>query len=204
MNSQKKILLVPGYGTGVLRSVFKQHVSELRGFEIFKNTSTQVFCWGRDDNYSFLQAINPKIAIDLYFIEREMVYGDELQKQYLKYLRTHKPQVIVAHSMGTVLTLEILKKHRLPFVKKIIFVQSDIRFDYENQNALQKISEQYDLHNVWCFWDQALLTSVVLNRLIPLGLRPAPYFTNHFIPLWRTLNLHESSINDPKLLELTK
>ncbi len=201
---KNKIILIPGYGTGVTRSIFKKEVSKLRGFEIFSKTAgVEVFEWGRDYNYSFLQSLNPLVAIKLYFQEKKMVLDPGMQEKLYQYLQLHKPQTIVAHSQGTVLLTEVLKNYPLPYIKKIIFVQSDLRMNNENQDILKNISSHTKLLNVHCFWDQALLSSLLLNQSVPLGLKKDKIFQNHFIPLWRTFNLHESSLNDPRLLALS-
>lgn len=204
-HSKSNIVLIPGYGTAVKRSIFKPAISKLRGFKIFDKTNSHVFEWGEEHNYTFLEALNLWEAIKLYKREKKMVSSKELQESLLNLLELNKPEVVVAHSLGTVLLTQVLKENSAKFIKKIVFVQSDLGIKSAELELFSHLKQQgVKLINVHCFWDQALISSMVLNHSIPLGLRPDTLFENHFIPLWRTLNLHESSLSDPKLLHLAK
>jgi hypothetical protein len=203
MNRQPKILLVPGYGTEVTKQFTRPELSKMRGFEVFANQQNcELFSWGLQAHLSLWNNLNPVFAVTQYITEKKMVYSTELLDRFIGQLKSTQPEIIVAHSLGTVLTLRGLQ-HYLPLsLKEVVFVQSDLRMTFENTQFITRLGEHVTFKNIWCFWDQALLSSMIINRSMPLGLIKTSQMKNYFVPLYKTINLHESSLSDKKLLNI--
>jgi hypothetical protein len=198
-----KTLLIPGYATGVTRDILRPKLSDMRGFEVFGNIDNcKLFKWGEERNINLLESLNPISAIKLYFEEKQIANSQKIIDKLILEIDSFKPEIIVAHSMGTALLTEVLKQKNFSFIKKIVFVQSDLRLNNENTQTLQELKKNIKLINVWCFWDQALISSVLISGTIPLGLHTSTIFENYFLPLYKKFNLHESSISDKKLLKI--
>ena len=195
-----RILLIPGYGTGVTYALWRPHPEPLRGFAIFKGLpGVDLFVWGEELHYHLFSSLNPLASYQLYRTEQRLVRRSELQENLRTKITAYNPEVIVAHSMGGVFLCLSLEEVN-PSLRKIIFAGSDLRLDQSTQARLAGYrGAGVELVNLHCFWDQALLASTVLNRSLPLGLRAHSLFENIFCPLYRTWNLHESSLHDPRL-----
>ena len=201
--SPNRVLLIPGYGTGVTYALWRPRRQELRGFAVFAHTpGVELFEWGEELHYHLFSSLNPLASYQLYRTEQRLVRDPDLQAKLRERIKEFDPEVIVAHSMGGVLLLASLRETNRS-LRKIIFAGSDVRVNPESRTRLQDYAKYgVELHNLYCPWDQALLASLGLNLSVPLGLRAHPLFRSHFLPLYRTWNLHESSLHDPYLRHL--
>ena len=165
-----RLLLIPGYGTGVTYAVWRPRPQELRGFTVFQGVAgVELFEWGKELHYHLFSSLNPLASYQLYRTEQRLVQEEELRNKLRRKIRDHDPEVIVAHSMGGVLLLTALA-HKNKSLRKIILVGSDVRANQRNRARMERYRhEGVRLHNVHCFWDQALLASAVLNLSLPLG-----------------------------------
>jgi hypothetical protein len=208
-----KYLLIHGYGIGLQYSFFKSAEGENAGFGAFDDLiiagEAQVFRWEIARKLSFIESINLKLNIKQYDIEMLKTENQGVYHRLQKELELTRPEIIVCHSAGSSLLLNYLTNHILPScVKKIVFIQSNIsrnRFFPEYLQAkLQK--KEIKLINLYCYWDQALWSLILIGRHISIGLLGSKntYVKNIFFPLYKTLNLHTSSINDIKIFPFIK
>jgi hypothetical protein len=203
--SMTKSLLIHGYGVLATYPIIRPQSSPHLGFRVFQNQLNQgsslLFRWGKKRKYSFPEMLNPLEYLRLYREEKRLAKDPNTFKNLASLLETHQPETIVCHSMGCFLFQQFSLSYSLPLsVKQIILVQADMNRNEETPKNWNTIT----VKNVWCFWDQALWESVFVNRYLPAGLFGLKSKTvqNIFFPLYRTLNLHESPLNDPKLLSL--
>jgi hypothetical protein len=208
-----KYLLIHGYGIGLQYSFFKSAEGENAGFGAFDDLiiagEAKVFRWEIARKLSFRESINLKLNIKQYDIEMLKTENQEVYHRLQKELGLTKPEIIVCHSAGSSLLLNYLTNHTLPScVKKIVFIQSNIPQDMVFPDYLQEKLQQkkIKLLNIYCYWDQALWSLVFIGRQISIGLLGSKntYVKNIFFPLYKTLNLHTSSINDTKIFPFIK
>jgi hypothetical protein len=204
-----KIFLIHGYGTGITNSVFGREFSfgQDRGFGAFNSAveAGQAYAidWSIKQTIGLFGSINPLSQLSLYFRERNLARRKETHLKLKNELYVQNPETIICHSMGTFLLLNMLSHHDLPAsVKHLVFVQADIGF---LRSLPTNVSPEIRVTNYFCPWDQALWSSTLLNlnpRAGLFGLTKKGRIINKFWPLYRKLNLHTSSINDPKFAKL--
>ncbi len=198
----KNILLIHGYGVRATYPIIRPKEDKYLGFGGFSNLleagNTHLFVWGCAVKYSFLDMLNPFKYLQLYNQEKKLACSKDILQQLHNQIQSQNIQTIVCHSMGGYLVQQYLDSFDLPnSVKKIIIVQADIsrmsRFNTPNNVSVI---------NLYCPWDQALWESVVVNRYIPAGLfgLTSSTISNTFFPLYKDINLHESSIKDKNIL----
>jgi len=164
-----------------------------------------VFPWGINKPLTKLQQWNPRNYLTLYLQEKRLVRGQQALQRLDNFLKLHKPEIIVCHSLGTNYFLQYINKFLLlNSVKKIIFVTGGVERNFQITNtAVVKRIESNSLVwiNYFCPWDNVLpFTSLFLSRKIAAGLFGTnnPYVKNEFvflpIPLGR--NSHMRIIND--------
>lgn len=194
-----KFILIHGYGSGANYSIFKKYPEDLEfsGFKKVLDSKDAVFFrWFKVYNFSFLQTLNPWTHVKLYLTEKKDVAKNEIIEELNKTITQEKPEIIICHSMGSLLLKNYLEKNTLPdSVKKIVLVQADIPHN-SSFNTSIKITDFF------CFWDPSLICSLFINRSIPAGLfgLKSPS-RNVFFPLLRLPNIHLASIKSKKLLE---
>lgn len=203
-NSQSpRILLIPGYGTGVTYTPWRRRVDPYRGFKAFAHqANVEIFTWGSEARYSLSQSLNPLTPYFLYYQEKQLLEDAVLQARLRTTLHSFRPEIVIAHSLGSVL---FLKTALLPSagLRRLVFVNSDLRLTAQVITVLQTFKDNgVELFNVHCFWDQALLVSSLLSFSQPLGLGPNPLFKNFFLPLFGAPNLHESSLASTRLVKI--
>jgi pimeloyl-ACP methyl ester carboxylesterase len=205
--SPKKTLLIHGYGVLATYPFIRPKQSPHLGFRVFQDQLNQgqslLFRWGMERKYSFWEMLNPLEYLALYQEEKQLSHHTQTFKNLALALKTHQPETVICHSMGGLLFQQFSLTYSLPSsVKQIILVQGDVSRSLE----IPKSWEHLVVKNVWCFWDQALWESVFVNRYLPAGLFgvKAKTVQNIFMPLYRTLNLHESPLHDPELLRVAK
>jgi hypothetical protein len=197
-------LLIHGYGVRATYPLIRPQADKNLGFgafeELIATGKAQLFVWGKETNYSLLDTINPFKYLQLYKEEKIIASAKSLLQSLHNYIQTHNISTIVTHSMGGYLLQQYLGMFDLPSsVTTIIIVQADIA-----RNAQFNIPQNVQGSNLFCPWDQALWESVVVNRYIPAGLFGAnsKNIKNIFFPLYKDINLHESSIKDTNILRL--
>ena len=194
-----KILLIHGYGSGANYSFFKKHPADLEfsGFKTqLKRNEAVLFSWFQEENFTFLQTINPFSHINLYLKEKFVVQNAETRKNLHKVLEEIQPKVIVCHSLGSVLLKNFLEQNSLPnSVQNIYLIEADIPHDTKFKTIVQ-------ITNIYCFWDPSLWCSALINRYLPAGLFGLKSATkNIFFPLLTHLNLHLASIKSESLAQ---
>jgi len=199
---KSRIALIHGFAVGLTSPLVRPGFGPTVGMTAFKNEvangTARVFKWGSFKKVPFHQLINPFFLHSHYLVERAMAFDKKTHLELHKFLSKAQPQVVVCHSMGTVLLNEFLNSFELPAsVKAIIFVQSDLPWDIS-------IKTNRQLYHLYCPWDPTLLASSIANRSWRAGLRKLKQagVKNILMPLFRLPNLHTSSIRDRKLLEL--
>jgi hypothetical protein len=204
---KNKTILIHGYGVLASYPIIRPQSSSHLGFRVFENQikqgSSLLYRWGMERKYTFFDMLNPFEYLRLYWEEKRLAQDPETFKNLALLLETHQPETIVCHSMGCFLFQQFSLSNSLPStVKHILLVQADMSRGVE----IPKKWENIAIKNIWCFWDQALWESVFVNQYLPAGLfgLKSKAIQNRFMPLYRTLNLHESPLNDPKLLSLMK
>jgi hypothetical protein len=203
-----KYLLIHGYGIGLQYSFLKSAEGENAGFGAFDDLieagEAKVFRWEMSRKLNFWETINVKTSIKQYNDEMLKIENQEVYDSLQKELTLTQPEAIVCHSAGGFLLLRYLTNHILPSsVKKIVFIQSNIPQDMVFPDYLQKKLQQKEIKliNLYCYWDQALWSLVIIGRQISIGLLGSnnTYVKNIFFPLYKGVNLHTSSINDTKI-----
>jgi hypothetical protein len=202
-------LLLHGYGVGAKYANFHDAEGLNGGFGAFDKLiledKAKVFRWDIPRSFTFWEFINPFKSLDLYHKEIDKSQNIDTHKPLQKELFDLLPHTIVCHSMGTLLLINYLEHFDLPSsVTKIVFIQGSIANSTRLPVNLQHLveSKKITLLNLFCPWDQALLTVLLLNRTVTIGLTgyKNPLVKNIFFPLYKRLNLHTSSINDPNLI----
>ena len=206
-----KYFLIPGYGVGAQYVNFKQPEGLNAGFgafeELIKQNQATVFRWDINRYFGWLEFINPLKHLELYKMEESKSQSKNTHDQLQLELFTAMPRTIICHSMGSQLLISYLQSHKLPdSVIQIIFIQSNIPSKQKLPDYLQNLlrSKRITLINLFCPWDQALISLIFLRFFVPagmVGLKNNPII-NIFFPLYKTPNLHTSSISDPKLIKL--
>jgi hypothetical protein len=206
-----QFLLIHGYGVGAQYLSFHQAEGVNAGFGAFDKLITEgrvgVFRWDISKYFGYNTMFNPLNHLELYNQERAKAQSIEIHAKLTKTLLQTSPETIVCHSMGCHLLMSYLKLNILPdSVKTIVLIQADI----PNDTPLSKIVEsqirakKLKIINLYCPWDQALLTTLPLHFKLKAGLTgyKNPLVQNRSFPLYKRSNLHTSSINDPDLVKL--
>jgi Alpha/beta hydrolase of unknown function (DUF900) len=114
--------------------------------------------------------LNPKADLDSYYNEQKLILTQDLQKRLFDELTEQKPTVIVSHSMGCELLINMINIYGLPeSVKSIITINSDSPEDKEIiiQEVIDKlINKKLKFINLHSITDLTLAASVVLNKNI--------------------------------------
>lgn len=101
--------------------------------------------------------------------------------------------------------LNIISEYKLTSsIKKVIFVLADIS---QNNDITILLENQVYFKNIYCSWDNALFTSMILNQYKPIGLYGLKIYKtkNIFWKLNYGLNLHQDIWRDDKFkLKLEK
>lgn len=207
-----KIVIIHGYAADMEMGWSRPSLGYDAGFRAFRplldSGEAVMFRWGEHICFSAIHYINPFAHLRVYRTEKNKAVSDKLQREFSEFLDRERPDTLVCHSMGSYLLVNYINKYGLPdFIKKIIFVQADIpaRTAISRHDIIRRAEKkELYIYNYHCWWDITLISSMVLNGYIPLGLTrsKAGYVNSRFFPLYRTINLHQSSMNDKKFIEL--
>ena len=206
-----KYFLIPGYGVGAQYVNFKQPEGLNAGFgafeELIKQNQATVFRWDISRHFSWLEFLNPMTHLELYKMEKSKSQSKNTHDQLQLELFAAMPSTIICHSMGSQLFISYLQSHKLPdSVIQIVFVQANIPSNQELPDYFLQLlrSKRITLINLFCPWDQALISLIFLRFFVPAGMIGLKnnLISNIFFPLYKAPNLHTSSINDPKLIKL--
>lgn len=204
-------LLIHGYGVGATYLDFHQAEGKNAGFGAFdkliREQRAVIFRWDVPRYFGYKTIFNPLNHLALYDEEWTKAQLPETHKRLLQMIEKYQPKTIVCHSMGALLMISFLKNNSLPkFVQNIVLVQSDIPSDTPIPQNIQTLirDKKLNIINLYCPWDQALLTTLPLQFKLKVGLTGYKNLLvqNIFFPLYKKLNLHTSSINDKNLIKL--
>ncbi len=207
-----KIVIIHGYAVDMEMGVFRRRLGYDAGFAAFRSLldsgDAVMFRWGEHMRFSSLHYINPFAHLRVYNVEKKKATSDRLQHEFSEFMNKEKPDTIVCHSMGSYLLINYINKYGLPdYVRKIVFVQGDIPAGtlITHPDVVRRLEDrELTIYNYHCWWDITLISSILINGYIPVGVGGGRFkhITNRFFPLYRTINLHQSSMNDRKLIEL--
>ena len=194
--------LIHGYGKAL--DIQEPNIPENGGFYIFDNEITKrqayPYIWAETVQRNFLTPYNLIAQIQLYYRERYKAEDIREHQKLNQALSSQKPKIIIAHSSGARLLVKYLATYTLPkSVKQIIFVQADIS---KTELQVNPIPAQIQFTNFWCYWDPALITSMLLNRYIPIGLYPPEPQYSQFYPLYKLPNPHQNIWKDHKFKQI--
>lgn len=194
--------LIHGYGKAL--DIQESNIPENGGFYIFDNEITEnkayPYIWAETVQRNFLTPYNLIAQIQLYYRERHKAEDIKEHQRLQQELTAQKPKIIIAHSSGARLLVKYLATYTLPkSVKQIIFVQADIS---KTELQTNPIPSQIQFTNFWCYWDPALITSMLLNRYIPIGLYPPEPKHSRFYPLYKLPNPHQNIWKDHKFKQI--
>ena len=117
------------------------------------------------------ERLNPAADLESYYKEQAMILTDQLQKSLSIELNSHMPTVIVAHSMGCELLINMINNYSLPeSVQSIITINSDSPEDKRilDTDVINRLkSKDLKFINLHSITDITLMTSVVLNKMVP-------------------------------------
>lgn len=208
-------LLIHGYGTHI-ESAFAQPRGRTAGFYAFEQLMdhgvVDVFRWEIPFKLKFPQNINPFYLLTIYQREKAQLDNKNVFERLDATIKDNNIEILISHSLGSQLLLQYLQNYTPPTsVKRIITIQSDMPRTFQLpiviENRLKNGALRWD--NYWCWWDQALFASCVVNRSWRAGVVGVhhPLVHNSFFPLYRDGNLHISTIIDPefvKRLQITR
>jgi hypothetical protein len=140
-------------------SIFRQELKD-------NNPDFYLFKWMSKHNQK--EKLNPKADLDSYYKEQKLILTEELQLRLYAELIKNNPKVIVSHSMGCELLINMINKYGLPAsVNSIITINSDSPEDKEitNQEVVDcLINENLKFINLHSITDITLAASAVLNK----------------------------------------
>lgn len=194
-----KYFLIHGYGKSL--DIREKKIPKNLGFYIFDyeiyNKEAYVFNWAINNHRSFFSKINIISQVKLYYQEKARIKKTIWQKKLFDEINELKPEIIICHSMGSKFFLDTITNYGLnKSIKKIIFVLADIP---QNTNFTILLNNNIKFVNIYCFWDNALLSSMLINQYMPIGLFGIKNSkeTNLFWNLNYGINLHQDIWRDP-------
>ena len=207
-----KIAIIHGYAADMEMGWLRPRLGYDAGFSAFRplldSGEAVMFRWGEHMSFSSIHYINPFTHLQVYRSEKSKVVSDKLQRELTAFLDKERPDTLVCHSMGSYLLVNYINKFGLPdCVRKVVFVQADIPvgMGITHPDIIKRVeNKELSVYNYHCWWDITLVSSMIINGYVPLGLTRsrAGYVNNRFFPLNKKINLHMSSMNDRKLIEL--
>ncbi len=214
-----KYLLIHGFGTKVNYDLGFWKYPPTEDFDAWSKEiefgNAKIFSWGIRQEKSWKNILNPMPYLDLYRREQSLAMNKYMIEELHKTMTETQPEIIVCHSMGSFLLENYCGLFDLPSsLQKIVFSQADIR-KIPNIEKQLKNNPNLKLQNYYCGWDNALLSSFLINLSRPAGLyglRITKGFEKQIQNIFYSLgnlhkNCHIDAINSPKfkkLIELDK
>lgn len=197
-----KYFLIHGYGKAL--DLFEHGIPSNGGFYIFDEDIARkeayVHHWAEQIERRKLTAWSPLIQLKLYYQERRKTESPAEHERLHQMLTEKQPKIIITHSSGARLLMNYLQMYNLPeSVRRIILVQADLS---EKEWQSCNLPAQITCRNFWCWWDQALVSSMILNRYIPWGLYSSDRTYSQFHALRMLPNPHQDIWRDLKFKQL--
>jgi hypothetical protein len=188
--SQADIILVHGYGMAL--DLDEPEIPDNGSFSAFDpeiNAGKALpFVWAETMPRGAFTPYNASAQYTLYRREKASIFGSVLQHKLEDAIAESQPRVIIAHSLGCYLVRNLLVHCTIPeSLTYVVFLQADI----PRSVPIPHITG-LDMVNFWCWWDTSLLSSVVVNQRIPIGLTGStdPYVRNVFVPIDKHIRGH--------------
>jgi hypothetical protein len=202
----QKILFISGFATELKIPSISRDLSQFRGFNFLKKLpatyeiEASFFKWGKACSFSILDTLNPILWLALFKDEQKMTNQTKLQESLAKQIIEGGYDKIVCHSLGARLLINTLDSQ---YTRDIDFSNTDVYLIQACLNVdktLKNSSRKVEITNIYCPWDPSLISNILASFEVVNGLRKSNKTKNKFWPLYKTANLHVSSINDQNLL----
>lgn len=135
------------------------------------NPKVHLFKWMGD--HSDKEVINPLAGLQTYLEEAQLIKGIEIQNRLYSELSLYQPKVVIAHSMGCQLLLNVINNNGLPdTVKYIVTINSDApaSAQIDNHRVVKRISNgSLKWINLYAL-DPTLASSTIINKELRAGL----------------------------------
>ena len=207
-------LLIHGFGTKINYDLGFYQYRPTEDFLAWEKDiefgNAKIFSWGIRQDKNWKNIANVAQYLDLYIREKSLAQNKYMLIELDKVIKETQPEIIVCHSMGAFLLENYCSSFELPeYAKKIVFSQADIR-SIPNLEKQLVLNQSLKLHNYYCGWDPALISSLAVNLSRPDGLYAIQIkkelmsrIKNIFYPLGLSgTNLHIDAINSPKFKKL--
>jgi hypothetical protein len=108
-------------------------------------------------------------------------------------LERHRPEVVIAHSMGARLLGRLLASEKFSFLQEVHLVMSD------DHRVSPAFSSGLRVFHHYCPWDVTLWLSSIIHVQWRAGLWPSPLSDRSSVFLWliRPFNLHTAPLRSP-------
>jgi hypothetical protein len=170
-------------------------------YDLFKTWKLDLFKWWIKVKLNNIKFFNPLIYLKLYFDEKKMTYDKSLQKELYERIISNNYEIIIAHSMWTLLLFNTLETYWVPDnLKKIVTIQSDLNFDLKikNNDFLKRLeNKELIWKNYFNALDPQLIVSTFINKKKRLWMwvSKSNLIQNHYHKI-KWLNRHIYSINN--------
>jgi hypothetical protein len=205
-----KILLIHGSTVGLEYSFFKKKDLKYGYFRGVRNLvdakKMGLFVWA--DRQDKAKTWELHKILQMYNQERADINDSKHSYKLYQTLSDSQYTTVITHSMGGELLVKMIQDCGLPQnIENIYTLASDAPaiLELHNLEVQERLAKQsLSWYNYHCFWDGALLSSLVLNQRFSAGL--SGYKTNlniqnQFYPLHGSVDLHTSIIASPKEIE---
>ena len=209
-----KIVLIHGYGTGLDGVFMKPEAIDNGGFLVMQDKIDQgqaiLYDWRINKKLSVIDSLNPIENIKLYQDEVKLAMSKHNLLRLYNFLDLYNPSIIICHSLGCRMLLSHIELYPLNSnLERIILMQGDFNSNRDIPESLIK-KPNIALENYYCYWDQALLSSGIINHYLragQVGWHPKNQtgiknrIQNKFFPLIKPPNLHSACIRDKRLFD---
>jgi hypothetical protein len=202
-----KVLLIHGSTVGLEYSFFKQKDLKYGYFkgvkDLIDSGNVDLFLWA--DRQDIAKTWEFHKILKMYHQERVDINESKHSQRLYEKLKNGEYTTVITHSMGGELLTKMIQDCGLPKnLENIYTLQSDAPAKCKIKDDKLKIRlDENSLNwcNYHCFWDIALLTSLIVNQRFSAGLtgyKTDLEIINLFYPLHGSLDLHTSIISIPK------
>lgn len=173
---------------------------------LFENDDFSIFKRWINFKVWYLSFLNIFWYLLLYINEKKLTNSKELQKKLYDEIKNWNYEIIIAHSMWTVLTLNTLNNFWVTGnLKKIITIQSDMNYDFELKNTelIKSIkSKKLIWNNYYNYYDFQLFLSTIINTKLRWWLFWIKNnYVNNIYHKLKSIDRHNNSIKDIKFLK---